>query len=92
MTLAEATSDVVTFLRRDFGNGEAAQFPSAFQQERGVNRFIESHLGHSPSSIEALTHIPNELRVTTLGEPVVITDGTFKIKPRPSMYPEHVCR
>jgi hypothetical protein len=71
-SLPEATSQVVSMIRREEGDREAASFQSAHELERNVNRFIEREFGHSPSTYDELTHIPFELGTTKNDEPFLL--------------------
>lgn len=71
-SLPEATSQVVSMIRREEGDREAASFQSAHELERNVNRFIEREFGHSPGTYDELTQIPFELGITKNDEPFLL--------------------
>ena len=68
-SLPEATSQVVSMIRKEVGDREAASFPSALELASNVNRFIEREFGHI---FHELTHIPFELGITKNDEPFLL--------------------
>lgn len=55
----------------------ASQFPTAYQQERGVNRYVEREFGHSPSTMKKLNHIHQDLILSTFDEPFLLVFQSY---------------
>lgn len=76
-TLPQAIGNAVTLLRNQYGDLEAAQFPTVFQLQRGINKQVNRFYGHSPSSFQGLTQIPRELGVTKRGDEFLLVFESY---------------
>lgn len=76
-TVPDAVANVMTLLRPVIGDGEAAQFGTAFQFRRHANEAISRANGHSPSTFANLTSIPRELSVTKDGKDYLLVFESY---------------
>jgi len=66
--IPEAVGEVISILKPLIGEMEAAQFGHAFQVKSKINNLVRRAHGHSPTTYDALTNIPQDLSVTRAGE------------------------
>ena len=78
MPLREAVAQTMTLLRGIIGHMEAAQFPTAIDLQRGMNRRLRRSMGSPPNSLDELNEIPASLQMTLNGERFMIGFSYFR--------------
>lgn len=74
---AAAAGAVVSELIPIIGPESAAQFNCSSTGRRAANREYSKHMGHPPTTYEALTTIPEEFTLTKKGDPFLLVFESF---------------